>query len=67
MDEAMHPCVYIVEDDDEHRRALAELIESAGLQVCTFAKPSDSLQSVDKAQPGCVIVDIRLPEMSGLA
>ncbi|MDW3206480.1 MAG: response regulator [Alphaproteobacteria bacterium] len=66
-DDALAPIVYIIEDDDEHRRALSELMESAGLTVESCSKPSESFELIDKDRPGCVILDIRLPEVSGLS
>ena len=58
--------VYVVDDDDAGRHSLHWLIESVGLRVESFARPSDFLDAYDAAKPGCLVLDLRLPEMSGL-
>ncbi len=58
--------VFIVDDDQEVRQALALLMESVGLQVETFESGNDFLQQFDPDRPGCMILDVRMPGMSGL-
>ena len=58
--------VYIVDDDDGMRRALTVLITTVGYQPVAYAKPSEFLAKYDKSQPSCLILDVRMPEMSGL-
>ncbi|MGD9648306.1 MAG: response regulator transcription factor [Pirellulales bacterium] len=58
--------VYVVEDDDELRLALATMIRSVGLQVREFSHPREFLANYDPQTPGCLVVDLRLPDMSGL-
>jgi FixJ family two-component response regulator len=60
------PVVYIVDDDDGMRRALTVLITTVGYQPVAFAKPSEFLAKYDPNQPGCLVLDVRMPEMSGL-
>jgi len=60
------PVVYIVDDDDGMRRALTVLITTVGYQPIAFAKPGEFLAKYDAAQPGCLVLDVRMPEMSGL-
>jgi two-component system response regulator FixJ len=60
------PVVYIVDDDDGMRRALTVLTTTVGYQPVAFAKPSAFLANYDPAQPGCLVLDVRMPEMSGL-
>ena len=60
------PLVYIVDDDDGMRRALTVLITTVGYQPLAFAKPTEFLAKYDPAQPGCLVLDVRMPEMSGL-
>jgi FixJ family two-component response regulator len=60
------PVVYIVDDDDGMRRALTVLISTVGYQPIAFAKPSEFLAKYDASQPGCLVLDVRMPEMSGL-
>ena len=58
--------VFIVDDDQEVRQALALLMESVGLQVETFESGNDFLRQFDPDRPGCMILDVRMPGMSGL-
>lgn len=60
------PVIYIVDDDDGMRRALTLLITTIGYQPVAFAKPGEFLAKYDPAQPGCLVLDVRMPEMSGL-
>jgi two-component system response regulator FixJ len=60
------PVVYIVDDDDGMRRALTVLITTIGYQPVAFAKPSEFLAKYDPSQPSCLVLDVRMPEMSGL-
>jgi two-component system response regulator FixJ len=60
------PVIYIVDDDDGMRRALSVLMTTVGYQPVTFARPSEFLAKYDPAQPGCLVLDVRMPEMSGL-
>jgi FixJ family two-component response regulator len=58
--------VFIVEDDISVREALCDLLQSVGLLVKAFAKPVDVLGNGRRGDASCMIVDIRLPGMSGL-
>jgi FixJ family two-component response regulator len=60
------PVVYVVDDDDGMRRALTILITTVGYQPIAFAKPTEFLAKYDPSQPGCLVLDVRMPEMSGL-
>lgn len=59
--------VYLVDDDDAVRDALALLLRTVGLTVRGFASPAAFLSAVGTLAPGCLILDIRMPGMSGLA
>lgn len=59
------PQVYVVDDDVSVREAVSSLIRSAGLSVRTFASASDSLGSLKKERPGCLVLDIQLPDING--
>lgn len=59
--------VYIVDDDDSVRRAIERLIRSADMEAQTFASGGDFLKSKFSDQKACLIADIRMPGMSGLA
>ncbi|MDJ0807935.1 MAG: response regulator transcription factor [Gammaproteobacteria bacterium] len=60
------PTVFVVDDDEEVRNGLKLLLESVGLQVVCFASAAEYMQSFDASLPGCLVVDIRMPGMSGL-
>jgi FixJ family two-component response regulator len=58
--------VYVVDDDAPLRDALSSLFRSVGLQVEPFASASELLQGKLPQTPGCLVLDIRLPGVSGL-
>jgi len=58
--------VYIVDDDPSIRRALQRVIESVGLAVKRYASAEEFLDKYDPAQAGCLVLDVRMPGVSGL-
>src|ERR1700692_3383978 len=60
------PIVYVVDDDAGVRQAMDSLIRSVGFAVQTFASANDFLNSKRTSAPGCLILDVRLPGLSGL-
>jgi FixJ family two-component response regulator len=60
------PTVYVLEDDARVRRALGRLLRAAGHQVELFASAREFLGSVAGDRPGCLVSDLRLPEVDGL-
>jgi len=60
------PIVFIVDDDDSVRKALTRLINSVGLNVETFASADDFLKRGSHNGPACLVLDIRMPGLSGL-
>ena len=58
--------VFVVDDDASVREALSSLFRSVGLQVETFGSAHEFLQSKPPNAPSCLILDIRLPRLSGL-
>jgi FixJ family two-component response regulator len=63
---APSPIVFVVDDDASIREALSSLIESTGLGVKTFASAQDFLQHKRPQTPACLVLDVRLPGLSGL-
>ncbi len=61
-----NPSVFIVDDDEQVRNALSLLMESVGLDVETYASAQDYLDQFDGSKSGCLIVDVRMPGLSGL-
>ena len=60
------PVVFIVDDDDAVRRFLSGLIESVELSVEAYASARDFLAAYEPGRPGCLVLDVRMPGMSGL-
>jgi FixJ family two-component response regulator len=63
------PTITIVDDDDSVRRALARLLSASGYSVRTFASARELLAapaSDQTAAPGCLLLDVRMPELDGL-
>lgn len=58
--------VCVVDDDEGVSRSLRALLESVGLDVKTFASPTEFLSDADPAQIGCMVLDVRMPGMSGI-
>ncbi len=58
--------VYIVDDDDAVRNSLRLLTRSVGLNATTFQSAQDFLDNYDAAEPGCLVLDVRMPGMSGI-
>ena len=57
--------VYVVDDDPAIRRSLERLLEAAGFRVATYATPTAFLGVADDLSMGCVLLDLRMPEMDG--
>lgn len=60
------PVIFIIDDDSAIRDSLRLLVESVGYSVKTFNEPIAFLEEYDSDQLGCLILDIRMPNMSGL-
>lgn len=60
------PTVFIVDDDDAVRRFLTGLIRSIDLKVEAYASAKDFLDAYEPGRPGCLLLDVRMPGMSGL-
>lgn len=58
--------VSIVDDDESLRRSVKNLLTSVGFQVETFASAEAFLESAHRADTRCVVLDLRMPGMSGL-
>src|ERR1700756_4604134 len=58
--------VYVVDDDEAVRDSLSVLLESKAFAVRSFASALEFLEAAPSAPAGCLIVDIRMPEMDGL-
>lgn len=63
---AVGPTVYVVDDDPAMRSSLRWLIESVGLTVRTCSSAQEFLRTYEPTDPGCLVLDVRMPGMSGL-
>jgi len=62
----MNPTVFVVDDDSDLREALVQLLETAGLSVAAYADGPSFLRAYEHDRPGCVLLDVAMPGMSGL-
>jgi FixJ family two-component response regulator len=60
------PIVYVVDDDADVRNALSSLLRSVGLEVQTFSESQEFLRAKRENAPECLLLDIRMPGMSGV-
>ncbi len=65
-DKSTAPTVFVVDDDDGMRRALDTLLSTVGYKTAVFSRPSEFLANFKIDSPGCLVLDIRMPDMSGL-
>jgi FixJ family two-component response regulator len=66
MKSAAVPTVFIVDDDRGMREAIQDLVESVGLRAQSFATGQEFLSGQRTGDPSCLVLDVRLPGMSGL-
>jgi FixJ family two-component response regulator len=67
MTAAREQTVFVVDDDAAVRDSIAELVESVGLQAEGYASALAFLDAFNPERPGCLVLDVRMAEMSGLA
>jgi FixJ family two-component response regulator len=60
------PTVFIIDDDGGMRQAIQDLVESVGLRAESFSTGEEFLKKQRTADPSCLVLDVRLPQMSGL-
>ncbi len=65
-DMKQEPTVFIIDDDEAVRDSLKMLMKSVGQTVEAFSSPAEFLEVYDENRPGCIVLDIRMPGMSGL-
>ena len=61
------PTVFIIDDDEGYRDSVQELVSSVGLPTETFGSALDFLEVFDPERPGCLVLDVRMARMNGLA
>jgi two-component system, LuxR family, response regulator FixJ len=62
---SMEPIVYVVDDDQAMVESLSWIIQSIGIKVKTFTRAQDFLDQYNPHQHGCLLLDVRMPGMSG--
>jgi FixJ family two-component response regulator len=60
------PTVFIVDDDAGVRHSIEDLLESVGLRCKCFASAQEFLSAGNRSRPSCLVLDVRLPGISGL-
>ena len=60
------PTIYVIDDDNSMRQAVTLLLKTVGYKPVSFAHPEEFLAKHDPTVHGCVVTDIRMPQMSGL-
>jgi two-component system response regulator FixJ len=60
------PTVFLVDDDEQMRQSLRWLLERNGYQVVATANSAEALATYDPSRPGCLLLDIQLPEVTGI-
>jgi len=65
--ESTTPTVYVVDDEPDVLRALSRLLRSEGMQVCTYEDAFAFIAQVNESFSGCVVLDLSMPELDGLA
>jgi FixJ family two-component response regulator len=60
------PTVFVIDDDGGMRQAIQDLVESVGLRAEVFTTGEEFLKKPRTADPSCLVLDVRLPQMSGL-
>jgi two-component system, LuxR family, response regulator FixJ len=60
------PTVFVVDDDEGVRNSLRFLLKSVGLATRTLSSAAEFLDGYQPSQPGCLVLDVRMPGMSGL-
>ena len=62
----LRPFVYVIDDDISIRRSLTRLLTSAGYEVEAFASGQEFMRRLRHDRPACAVVDLRMPNMTGL-
>lgn len=58
--------IHIVDDEDAIRRSASFMLKTSGFAVTTWASGVDFLKNIRTLEPGCILLDVRMPEMDGL-
>ncbi|MEJ2547024.1 MAG: response regulator [Gemmatimonadota bacterium] len=64
--DSVTPTVFVVDDDDSVRASIVRLLQASGFRVRAFGSASEYLANSDPDCPGCLVLDLRMPEIDGL-
>lgn len=67
VEDTAEPTVFIIDDDEAFRDSVKELVSSVGLAAETFRSAVEFLEAFDPTRPGCLVLDVRMARMSGIA
>jgi FixJ family two-component response regulator len=62
---ALTPIIYLVDDDPSFLQAMSRLLGAVGYTVRAFSSPTEFLKEVPSNNPGCVVLDLQMPDLSG--
>ena len=65
-DDGPRRCVHVVDDDEAIRRSLAFMLKTSGYRVSCWPSGAAFLKEARQLEPGCILLDVRMPEMDGL-
>lgn len=60
------PTVHVVDDDESTRTSLTRLLRAAGFEAASYPTAREFMASAQSARPGCIVLDVNLPELNGL-
>jgi len=60
------PVIHVIDDDESARHSLEFLLDCAGMAVRTYPSATEFLRAVPALEHGCIVTDVRMPEMSGI-
>ena len=63
---ASEPLVHVIDDDEAARQSLEFLLDCAGYRVRSYASAVEFLDALPQLEPGCIVTDVRMPEISGI-
>jgi two-component system, LuxR family, response regulator FixJ len=63
---ASEPLVHVIDDDEAARQSLEFLLDCAGYRVRSYASAVGFLDALPQLEPGCIVTDVRMPEISGI-
>jgi FixJ family two-component response regulator len=60
------PVIHIVDDDASFRTAISRLLNASGYEVADYESATSFLRAIENTKPGCILLDIQMPALSGL-